>query len=367
MKLFLPFFYMLSCAAFAQSGQIDLGDSLNAESILKNMDLSNKSIVVLGEDQHFGAVENKLNADLIEVLVKDYGFTDLIIESDFFALHQIAQEKEGNAKVNIFPAWSEVKEFQKVFELNKDSSLNIYGFDSNHHGSYSKKEVINFIENNVSADEKSMMFFKEKASSLLSLWIKDTICAQNKTRFLSIMDTWIKEAAPSSFVQQELMNFKGYALQTWADKTGGVEALVRLRDENMVKNVAYLLKHTLKDRKVIILGAKLHLEPGITKYSKHVDENIGDVLKKREDVVFIFPYVFSGKRGAKDPNVKLKVSKKSKKLLVYELSKESVDYMLIDVKNLDKNRNIYVKNDNASTYGDYLIFIRETYPATRVK
>ncbi|SFT84810.1 Erythromycin esterase homolog [Lishizhenia tianjinensis] len=354
--------------SFTQNGILNLGEKLDANEILTHVAFKEAQVIVLGEDQHFGSVENKLNADLIEVLVKDHGFTDLIIESDFFALHQISQGEEGVVKENIFPAWSEVKEFEKIFDLVKDTSLNIYGFDSNHHGIYSKKNGVEFIVNQIiQLNAADSIFFIEKAESLLNLWIDDTICAFNKQRFCSLLDTWSRQFNKASFIHQELMNFKGYAQQTWADKTGGWRELVRLRDENMVKNVEYLLDYPLKERKVIVLGAKLHVEPGITAYSKHVDKSIGDLLSEKYKVVTLLPYVYEGSRGSKDYTITRKVSKKRRYTLAHQLAHQKVEFALIDVHVLTDKQIVYVKKENTSKYGNYLIFIRETQPAERSK
>lgn len=365
---YLLLFLLCSINGRSQEAITELKQGLVSEEILSHIDLNHTNILVLGEDQHFGEVENKLNADLIEVLVRDYQFTDLIIESDFFALHQITTKKEGDERDNIFDAWKDVVAFEKVFSLVQKDSLSVYGFDSNHHGVYSKQKVLDFILENVEEPkQENLTFFKEKAQSLLTLWINDTICERNKQNFVELLDLWISQSEKGSFIYQELVNFKGYAQQTWADKTGGWRELVRLRDENMVKNVDYLLKHELKGRKVILLGAKIHVEPGITKYSKHVDKNIGDFLMENYVILTLLPYVYEGQRGTKYPEINRKVSNKGKKTLAHQLAKSEVDYALIDVQKLSKDEIVYVKKEDSSRYGYYLLFIRETHPAERYK
>lgn len=341
-------------------------DTLNAENLLNTMMVKDVDVLILGEELHQDGGALKINQELILVLNEKYGFNNFIIESDFFSLYQYTNC--GDCKIipenNIYKGWSNAQEFAPILELAENKKITIYGFDSRHHGEYSKEYLLEIFDRNWNSDifnqnEKDLFFTISK--SILLTEFDDTTSSEKATLYIDIMDRWINSITDtSSFFHHELQNFKGLANQVWIEKKSP-DKYIELREYNMISNINYLLNNTLKNQKVIILGANLHVEPGITKLSHHASLNVGDYIKQNFKSISFIPINYTGTRRSYDGIHK--VTKPQKGTIARKLSQEKMNFALINLNLLPKNSKIYVENEsNPTVYGDYLIYIRKTQP-----
>ena len=142
------------------------------------------------------------------------------------------------------------------------------------------------------------------------------------------------------------------------------------REENMVRNVAYLLKTKFKNEKVILLGANIHVQPGVINLNENYAKiNCGDYLKNSHKTLSILPVNYSGKRRSVSNIQKfIKIQKPKRNLLASILHKLNYQFAVIDLSKINKYNLIY-KNEVISpkVYGDYLIFIDQTEPSTLIQ
>jgi len=111
-------------------------------------------IVALGEQSHGAGSVFTLKTQLIKYLHKHHDFDLFILESGIFDVEKIKESAltgksiKENAPGNIFYMYSKTDEVMPLFdyinaEINSDTPLNFVGFDSQHTGGISNKELLN--------------------------------------------------------------------------------------------------------------------------------------------------------------------------------------------------------------------------------
>jgi hypothetical protein len=342
-------------------------NSVFVDSILETVIDPNTRIIVLGEENHGGELTNQINAGIIYDLVTKYGFTNLVFESDFFGLLYSDSIRNNNTfRNNVYPAWSASVAFEKINKLFLDKELAFLGVDSRHHGEYSRLHLIDYLkkqEKNIS--DSSALFYKV-TKSILENEFRDTLLVDNSQDFFFYIKSWQSKLDDTTvLLHHVLTNLNNYAQQLLYEREDGVEKYVAFRELSMIVNTEYILKKRTPDEKCIILGASLHVQPGITGLSKHASKNIGDYIFENyaEESLFLLPVVYSGKTQNHAASKPQKVSKRAKRKTIQpQLSKSNsfalVKYCYTSDYSLFPNAFSF---GNKSFCGDF-IFIKEEVP-----
>ena len=373
--------------AIAQILGVTEFDTSKISTLLNQINLDSTQIVILGEEAHYDGVALAINQKIISELVEKHGYTTLLIESDFESLISIQKiikhhhESDFNNEIknikgnvendltsNIYKSWAQTKEFKNILELYKTNQLEILGFDSKMHGLFVKKHFKNHFYHHLFFKDYKPNELEEKTyhqvlKSLIENEFNDTTNLNNQKMFLNLItkaQSYYSDTLTSNY--QSLKNIKNYAQQIWIEKESSIKYMC-MRDINMICNVDYLLKTELKNKKVIILGANVHTQPGIMTLAKYAPHNIGDYLKKNYQTISIVPINYAGERGSFQG--KIKINKPKKYTITSKLHKLNYPFALVNLKTISPQTYIYTKElIPPTTYGDYLIFIDKTIPTT---
>ena len=162
--------FFFSYSLFSQINPNEIFSSLKIE------DLKNKRVVVLGEESHGGERNNQMNVELIKFLNQNYGFTVLLIESDFFGL-----QYKGNLNENIYSSWGKSSAFLEIDSLYQQGEISIFGFDSRHHSVNSRRflcaTVLERLTDTISKESK---LFLKINKSIIENEFQDTLLNSNK-------------------------------------------------------------------------------------------------------------------------------------------------------------------------------------------
>ncbi len=377
--LVIIFIFFNTVKFTAQIQGVSKFDTSNVSNLLNQLKVDSCQIVLLGEENHYDGVAMKINQKIITELVQKHGFKTLLIESDFESLYQInlqdKREKEYSVNQNIYNCWSKVVEAVPIFELEKKGLLQIYGFDSRLHGRFIQNHSQDSIYyrlffSNFTPTESEKQLFNHVFKSIVSLEFKDTTSESKRTDFFQLIEksqSFYKDTLSIQYYSLE--NIKHYLKQICIEKVSSLNYMIA-REENMVRNVAYLLKTKFKNEKVILLGANIHVQPGVINLNENYAKiNCGDYLKNSHKTLSILPVNYSGKRRSVSNIQKLiKIQKPKRNLLASILHKLNYQFAVIDLSKINKYNLIY-KNEVISpkVYGDYLIFIDQTEPSTLIQ
>ena len=377
--LVIIFIFFNTVKSTAQIQGVSKFDTSNVSNLLNQLKVDSFQIVLLGEENHYDGVAMKVNQKIITELVQKHGFKSLLIESDFESLYQInlgdKREKEYSVNQNIYNCWSKVVEAVPIFELEKKGLLQIYGFDSRLHGRFIQNHSQDSIYyrlffSNFTPTESEKQLFNHVFKSIVSLEFKDTTSESKRTDFFQLIEksqSFYKDTLSIQYYSLE--NIKHYLKQICIEKVSSLNYMIA-REENMVRNVAYLLKTKFKNEKVILLGANIHVQPGVINLNENYAKiNCGDYLKNSHKTLSILPVNYSGKRRSVSNIQKLiKIQKPKRNLLASILHKLNYQFAVIDLSKINKYNLIY-KNEVISpkVYGDYLIFIDQTEPSTLIQ
>jgi hypothetical protein len=350
MKLILTFLIIIiKTVSFCQSinGVYPL-ENLSANKILNNLDLDEIDVIVLGEHEHGNKKIINLYQDLIRIINKNHGFDILIIESDFLSLYESSNNNNANLKPqeNIHKGWIEDESFQSLLEHIETNKMEIYGFDSRLHGAYSKNELEKYLFNNwplslFSESEKTKYF--NLTNRLLKLEFKDTSSINELDSYIKLNKKWLTSLNDNSKLKRSLNSIINYTQQIKIEKSSEYE-YVELREMNMIENINQLLNTTLSGKKVIIWGHNVHVQPGATQLSKHASKNIGDFIKKRDNINSLSINTCSFN------HINNPLKKKLNKM----------NFGLINLNKLDDYTEFFKwsKNINPNEFGDYLILMK---------
>ncbi len=300
-------FFIFSTCVFSQKTETptdkiiteflcDLTESINFDSV---------NIVVLGEDKHSNGTAINVNQSIINELVKKYNFEILLIESDFYSLYKYNFNSTitfSSLKNSIYKNWSYSIFFQKTMQLIKNKELSIYGFDSRMTGEISKKY---FLHDCVKSFKNLDSNFIKTSQKLILNEFKTHITKDDLKNHLTIINSLIELLKKdASFKYQRIINYKNFVEQILTEKSS-TKKYIEKREYNMICNLKFLMKN-FKNKKVIVLGANLHLMPNIVKLSKHANSNVGDELYKlNTSTLFLLPFVYQPQlKGKKDSFLK---------------------------------------------------------------
>lgn len=342
-------------------------DSSFADSVLNRIIHSNTKIVVLGEENHGGELTNQINTEIINRLVTEHGFKTLVFESDFFSLLQTDSLRDSNTfRNNVYSAWSASVAFEKVEKLFLNGKLNFLGFDSRHHGEFSRLYLVDYLKMQQTDTFDFSELFYTISASLLENEFRDTLLSDHSQEYFAYVEKWQNNLEDTTdLLFHVLTNLKNYARQLLYESRSGPEEYVAFREFAMIANMEYLLSKRVEQEKYIILGANLHIQPGITGASKHASKNIGDYIFEHylNESSFLLPVVYSGKTQSYSSTKPQKVSEKGKRKTMQRKLAKTHSYALINYC-YDADSSLFpsaVTFENKEFCG-YFVFINEEKP-----
>jgi hypothetical protein len=347
MKFFILLFFFISNNVFSQNLYADNNNSFFLE--LDSIDFNDINIVVLGEERHSDGSVVLLNQEIIKYLVSKQNFEYLIIESDFYSLYKKHHDDIGEYKENIYQNWGQSIYFQEVINLAKNEKLKILGFDSRMRGENSQScflEELNILNYNPDS-----LFLNKIVQNSILFEFNYNINESDLTKFNLIIDSNIVLIQDTTcFLFQQLRNLKNYINQISIEQES-VYKYIENREKNMISNCNYLL-NKLSDKKIIVLGANLHVQPGIVKLSHHSESNVGDmIVNTKNNYLFLLPFVYKYQTVK---NGKIKEYKTKSNYLKF-LHRKGYNIKLIDLSNTNSERDKYLRyySENNFIYIDY--------------
>jgi hypothetical protein len=254
----------------------------------------------------------------------------------------------------VYPAWSASVAFEKINKLFLDKELAFLGEDSRHHGEYSRLHLIDYLKKQEKETSDSSAIFYKITKSILENEFRDTLLVDNSQDYFTYIKSWQNKLENTTvLLYHVLTNLNNYARQLLYESQDGVEKYIAFRELFMIANTEYILKSKTPDEKMIILGASLHVQPGITGLSKHAPKNIGDYIFENhpEESLFLLPVVYSGKTQNHAASKPQKVSKRGKRKTIQPQLSKSNSFALVN----------YCYNSNYSLFPSALSFGNKSF------
>ncbi|MCO7184273.1 erythromycin esterase family protein [Tenacibaculum sp. XPcli2-G] len=243
-------------------GSIYKLDSLNnllTDNIKKNIDknIIDKKIVFLGEATHYNGSDFLAKTEFVKYLVNQHNYKNIAFESDFFAL------LFDHDKRNLYSMWSKSKQCKELFTFLKEKKVTIWGFDNKIYSLFSYKNFTKKLSEllkvyNIYLDEefisisKAIIRYGYKSNDKLS---KKEI-SYLKNQIYKILSN--KEVQTNKLLIQILESFKSSIELYTVEDTNDDKLRVPIRDEQMAKNLDFLIK-SHPNKKFIIWLANAHM------------------------------------------------------------------------------------------------------------
>lgn len=328
-------------------------------------DLENVRIVGLGESSHFMGETYVSKTKMVKYLHQQCGFDVIAMESPMYNLDVYYNEQIKTNQVKspwLFPisgVWQTddmYELFDYILETQKTDRPLIYtGFDASlfqTKDTYKLDRDYNDFINRLNEETHSAI----KTDSLFAkaLYSSAELCYYPKK--VSPADTLIlhntfKEVRIALNKLEKKNGFFYY----WEQITDNIESLYRrgypaprYREEQMVRNVSFLVNQRFSDKKIILWAATFHLLDDITKveeYKKHPkNHTMGNALREKfKDQYYVMAFVpATGATGLKGylGLAKLKAKAKKGSIERHILDNYNPDYAFISLRNEPSRKEI---------------------------
>lgn len=265
--------------------------------------LADKTIVMLGEEDHVFATTFEAKVRLIQFLHEELGFNVLAFEYDLFnaamAYTEACNKKDaGILKRNLYPYWGSVKSTELLFPYilrtqQSKSPLRYIGIDCQVVPQYHFPDTLHGYLSSKKSSVLTYNYYNDFLSIIKKAW-QNPYAVNNRERLLlfSVMDDIIFElellTTKNQFdklILQTLIYSKNYWNNIWIDEPGmyhlmGMPAQpdsifgfigdhkslgpLNRRDKCMAENIKWLKEQYYAGEKIIIWAATEH-----TMYNRH--------------------------------------------------------------------------------------------------
>lgn len=273
MRVFVIVF-LFCCQMFSQ--QIQSKEvNFNNLSFLKDA-IKDANVVMLGEASHFEGNVFEFRTKLIEYLHKELGFNTIAFESGIFDVYKaklaITKGEKASAVLRqaLMPHWANASEFESLNNLVEKNNINIFGFDPQFSGAYSKEYFINDFKsfckkhqfknqpNDALIDALEPLIFSYKFLSKKLSYDNFQVKVNNILKEIELLPNTEEKYYWKNFIKGILVISKDVNLYPTEFPTVYVlSKMDSLRDEQMAKNLlSYIKLHP--NEKIICIGANAH-------------------------------------------------------------------------------------------------------------
>lgn len=337
--------YLLTCLCLSL---ISCGDTQEAEKRLLKISNSNyleaiasfvqnKSIVVLGEQDHVDGTAISVRIELIKYLHENHDFDLLIFESDFFSL--ISNLGEEQSLDNVFKVWNECGQFDELidyyhFSLESEDPIDVLGIDNTHFTAFRKSHLVTFFETIYGVvlpedlsgfnEYQSIIQKFEKSGQFVNLSDDEVKSLKRLYTAFSLHD------GPNALLgQQELSNL--ISVSNNARDLRSNQLNNNLRDTQMFENFQWLKKHVIGNKKCIVWTTNSHGHKSFNSVKdlrpfQHDTINFGTLLNDKfpDNTYHIGFSSYSGSSGRfYTEDTEITTSKRSLEYLFYQVSSAS--------------------------------------------
>jgi erythromycin esterase-like protein len=313
----LQMLLLVVSAAIAQSGIKEYVQQNTHQILTDNLDtlydadlekfgeaISNKRIVMLGEQNHGDAATFLMKGRLIKYLHEKKGFNVLAFESDFIAITEgwgkIEKTKisiDSFIKRNIFPIWTYCQTTEKLFynyipqTQNTPAPLQLAGFDCQLHGAFSNKNLKENIQNTLNRLSYANLL---KNHVTVVLKYSDSLflnrISKNKTLYdslvIAVQAILIADKTRQELTSWEVIVFENLISEAQRLKEYGSKKATNhfYRDRQMAKNIEWLATQKYPNQKIIIWAHNGHIAKNFGySYDNAKEEKfmLGDFLFKQ--------------------------------------------------------------------------------------
>ncbi len=346
-KLIVSVFIIASLVSLPHSIAEQLSDNdiiqinLSKEGELSNKELTafgdivkDKRIVALGEQTHGAGNVFALKSQLIQYLHQYHDFDLFVLESGMYEvdrLWQLASEGESLkalASGNIFYMYAKSEEVTPLFnyinkQITSEKPLTLVGFDSQHTGALSNKNLVADLESNLAQTKSKLIslaswpIFKRKLQQVLDLSTTRFI-AQEEQQFFSLLQRvqGIFKENDNGFWHRIAVGLEAQANRQWGLKDE--------RSKEMGENIKWLAQQH-PNKKILVWAHTWHL----TKKGNS-GINAGNVLSDHFGDEYYMVH-FTGNKGSFLDFIDMKIKP------VKETKSPSVENVVVNLSDADVN------------------------------
>lgn len=237
-------------------------------------------IVGLGEQTHGASEVFSLKNQLIQYLHQEHGFEIFILESGMYEVNTLWQQAKKNQRIkdfadgNVFYMYANSEEITPLFDYineqaNTEKPLTLVGFDSQHTGELSNKNLINDLESLLKENNytfpKHWPLFRQQLQLVLDISTK-RLSAENESIFFAQLSQ-IQQAFLIISQQTKTENNSNNYNQAgfWFRISRGLEAQAKrqwkitdTRSQEMGENIKWWANQ-YPDKKIIVWAHSGHL------------------------------------------------------------------------------------------------------------
>lgn len=228
-------------------------------------------VVMLGEPWHGDGGAIRARTELVRLLHQHMGFDVLVLEADFYSLHQSLRPDLLDANVrdaaaaNVYHFWSISRAATPLWDYvaaqrSSTRPLHIAGVDIRHTGERAQSTLAGELDRRVAAltgvDSSTRATFRASLRQLLEREWNAKPARADQEVFLAVLTRLGDElsardsARREPFWEQELRNLRHAALFAWRGAN---------RDREMGENLAWLATHMYPGRKLIVWAHNNHI------------------------------------------------------------------------------------------------------------
>lgn len=293
MKFILTFIFLAFCVLrtnaqlddnYLDSGLFSVGDC-DTLSMFKALGevVKDKRIVMLGENGHGDGSSFEIRSDLIEFLVKEHGFTTVILEGGSFFEYQYlngnlpSDSTMNSAYYGWSYFWADAQETQSLVQLMDNDGVHVFGMDCN--GSYGSFQFNGYLKNNYEFNDIDWAKLNRLCKRLLQ---QDITLTSHEVKEIENIYWDIKRQIDFSKIP---MNEKDVLLQSLANILVQCRSFrnfvidkdprylgINFRDAQMADNVIWYMDRNPK-AKVIVWAANFHISTDISQVTFNEEDS----------------------------------------------------------------------------------------------
>lgn len=354
-------------------------DSANYDLSFLKEKIGDKRIVMLGEINHGDGTTFEHKTKVIEYLHKEMGFNVVAFEAPFAELEYLNEYNIYNIdsfKRRNYAMWKATYEMDAFYELAKENTLKLTGFDSKHVSgrTFIADSIAHYF--NLQPDDN---FELMKTMIRLEFVIKDSLNSFEINQLSTYLKS-VQEKRPvvnnlhTTFWAKTVQCLNAH-LVTIVHIFNNQRKALESRDDQMANNLNWLLD-AYNDEKIIVWAANFHIAKNLQHvYNKRLRQKVmGDFISSYSDEEF-YSILFLHEKGSYyysyNEEKQSSIKKKKKNSLEAQLGAKNnlafIDFKIPLKRKLNINAISHfhtVKTDKWNEIANGFYFIKESKPCT---